>query len=96
MYANILVTGAAGYIGGSIVADFKSSKDEVLRDAHISAAVRSEEQAHALRQLGVDAFCLDLSDEKAATEIVLQHNSMILCMAPTKLDCVANLFKSIS
>jgi len=75
MGANILITGAAGYIGGSLVADFLASKNPVLQEARISASVRSAEQAEALSKLGVNVFRLDLSDEHAVTETVLDNNS---------------------
>lgn len=73
--ANILVTGAAGYIGGSVVADFLASKNEQLVKARIHAAVRTQEQADAWSKLGANVLRLDLSDADAVTAAILSNNS---------------------
>ncbi|KAL9110601.1 MAG: hypothetical protein Q9227_004959 [Pyrenula ochraceoflavens] len=74
MCSNILVTGAAGYIGGSIVADFTNGDKPLIEKERIIAAVRSEEQAKALSGLGIKVLQLDLTDEKAVIETLLHHN----------------------
>ena len=59
--------------GGSLVADFLARKNADIEKAHVIAAVRSEEQAKALSQLGITVLQLDLADEKAVIESLMQH-----------------------
>ncbi|KAI1087270.1 NAD(P)-binding protein [Rostrohypoxylon terebratum] len=71
MAQNILITGAAGYIGGSVLAEFLSRIDSPIKATKLSAAVRTDEQAQRLSKLGVNVIQLDLSDEAAVTSAVL-------------------------
>ncbi|KAF4612842.1 hypothetical protein G7Y89_g15531 [Cudoniella acicularis] len=71
MGSNILITGAAGYLGGSLVADFLASNSTQFRKENITAAVRSEEQAKTLSKLGINVLQLDLTDEKVVVESLL-------------------------
>ncbi|KAH7385157.1 hypothetical protein DE146DRAFT_759424 [Phaeosphaeria sp. MPI-PUGE-AT-0046c] len=86
MVANILVTGAAGYIGGSIVADFTSSNDKLLANANVIASVRSQEQFDALQKAGLDAIKLDLSDEASVIAAVQERNINIIIHAATSIN----------
>ncbi|EXM34254.1 hypothetical protein RAB80_005722 [Fusarium oxysporum f. sp. vasinfectum] len=63
MSRNTLITGAAGYIGGSIVANLLSKHPETTKQ-QVFAAVRTDEQAKALSTLGINVLKLDLSDEQ--------------------------------
>jgi uncharacterized protein YbjT (DUF2867 family) len=47
----------------------------LIKKEHISAAVRTEEQAKALNKLGINVLQLDLTDEKAVVESLLRHQS---------------------
>ncbi|KAF4436611.1 hypothetical protein FACUT_6206 [Fusarium acutatum] len=68
---NVLVTGAAGYIGGSIIADILSRTDETLKGINIFAAARSQDQVDKISKLeGVHAFLVNLQD-KAAVEYAI-------------------------
>ncbi|CAL5871785.1 uncharacterized protein PFLUO_LOCUS6038 [Penicillium psychrofluorescens] len=78
MGSNILITGAAGYIGGSIIADFLASKTTSIGADRLVAAVRSENQANSLSKLGISVLRLDLADEDAVVESVLRHNISIV------------------
>ncbi|KAI1137283.1 NAD(P)-binding protein [Hypoxylon sp. FL0543] len=73
MTHNILITGAAGFIGGSLLAEFVSRTSGPIKDAKISAAVRTEEQAQSLSKLGVNVIQIDLSDEAAVSEAVTRN-----------------------
>lgn len=75
MGANILRTGAAGYIAGPLVADLLASEESSLQQARIKDAGRSQDQAAALLRLGIDVFQLDRSDEKAVAETVVQNDT---------------------
>ncbi|EXM16800.1 hypothetical protein V3481_015715 [Fusarium oxysporum f. sp. vasinfectum] len=63
---NVLVTGAAGYIGGSVIADILSRTDETLKAVNIFAAARSQDQVDKISKLDkVHAFLVDLQDKPA-------------------------------
>ena len=84
MSPNILVTGAAGYIGGSIVADFLASNK--FEKEQVIAAVRSEEQAEAMSELGINVLRPDLSNEKTVVESILRHDISIVIHTASSLD----------
>ncbi|KAF2643543.1 NAD(P)-binding protein [Massarina eburnea CBS 473.64] len=84
MAHNILVTGAAGYIGGSIIADFLTRN--VIPKEHIHAAVRSEEQASALSTLNVNVVRLDLSNEEAILELLTSNSIDIIIHTASAID----------
>ncbi|KAK9779764.1 putative NAD-dependent epimerase/dehydratase domain-containing protein [Seiridium cardinale] len=86
MTSNILITGAAGYIGGSIVADFLSKDNAALGREHIHAAVRSDDQAKALSALGVNVLRLDLTDEKSVVDNLLSHKIRIVIHCASSID----------
>ncbi|KAI9656895.1 MAG: hypothetical protein M1821_003534 [Bathelium mastoideum] len=97
MSPNILITGAAGYIGGSLVADFLASSNTLLDKEHISAAVKSEEQASALSKSGVNVLRLDLTNEKDVVESVLHHkiNIIIHCASSINPSLPLNLVTAL-
>ncbi|KAF2738011.1 NAD(P)-binding protein [Polyplosphaeria fusca] len=71
--ANILVTGAAGYIGGSVLTEFASQTTGPIKGSTLHAAVRTDEQVKAVSGPGVNAIQLDFSNQKAVTEAVLNN-----------------------
>ncbi|KAL2815836.1 hypothetical protein BDW59DRAFT_166649 [Aspergillus cavernicola] len=86
MSSKILITGAAGYIGGSLIADFLSDKNPFISKDQIVAAVRSKEQANALSKLGIPVLQLDLADEKAVIGAILYHNVNIIIHTTSAID----------
>ncbi|KAJ5808690.1 hypothetical protein N7474_009959 [Penicillium riverlandense] len=86
MNTDILVTGAGGYIGGSIVADFASHRGGLLETAKIHAAVRSKEQARSLSKLDVSVLQVDLSDQEALSGYVLRNDIGIIIHTATSID----------
>ena len=59
-----------------MVADFLTRKTTSIDVDRLIAAVRSEDQANSLSNLGVRVIQLDLTDEDTVVESVLSHNSM--------------------
>ncbi|KAF5621439.1 hypothetical protein F25303_12309 [Fusarium sp. NRRL 25303] len=73
---NVLVTGAAGYIGGSVVADILSRTDESLKDINIFAAARSQDQVDKISKLErVHAFLVDLQDKPTVEYAIAKYES---------------------
>ncbi|SPO06578.1 uncharacterized protein DNG_09268 [Cephalotrichum gorgonifer] len=86
MGTNILVTGAAGYIGGSVVTELLAPSNKLVQKENIFAAVRSEEQATALSKLGITVLRLDLTNESAVLGSVLEHNVGIVIHTASSLN----------
>ncbi|KAF9878654.1 NAD dependent epimerase/dehydratase [Colletotrichum karsti] len=74
MSHNILITGAAGYIGGSVLANFLARSSGPIKTANLFAAVRSEEQMEKLANLNVHVVQLDLADERAVKQVVADND----------------------
>ena len=61
--------------GGSLVTDFLANNNTLINKENIIAAVRSEEQAKSLSELGINVLQLDLTDEEAVVESLSRQNS---------------------
>ncbi|KAL6800911.1 hypothetical protein GGI42DRAFT_327151 [Trichoderma sp. SZMC 28013] len=83
---NILITGAAGYIGGSLVVGLLSGESVKFSPGNIHVLVRSEEQAGHFTSLGVNAVQCSLLDEDKITGIVLEKNVDIIIHCASSLD----------
>ncbi|XXG95183.1 hypothetical protein Hte_001443 [Hypoxylon texense] len=97
MSQNILITGAAGYIGGSLLAELVSRQDSPIKTLNFSAAVRSEEQAKSLSKLGVNVVQVDLRDEAAVSEVILRNEIDIVVQTASSRDptLVTHIIKAL-
>ncbi|KAJ5893612.1 hypothetical protein N7495_005303 [Penicillium taxi] len=84
MGSNILITGAAGYIGGSIVADFLARN--TVDAGRLFAAVRTEEQAISLSKLCVHVLQLDLTDKDAVIKSLLAHDIRVVIHTASSIN----------
>ncbi|KAL2871544.1 NAD-dependent epimerase/dehydratase family protein [Aspergillus lucknowensis] len=98
MAPHILVTGAGGYIGGSIAADLLNAKEGFTKGTEIHAAVRSQEQAQSLSGLAVNVAHLDLGDKKLVENYLLSHDIDIVINTATSIDrtVALNLISGLS
>ncbi|KAL5591504.1 hypothetical protein FOVSG1_010393 [Fusarium oxysporum f. sp. vasinfectum] len=79
---NVLVTGAAGYIGGSVITDILSRTDETLKAVNIFAAARSQDQVDKISKLDrVHAFLVDLQDKPAVEYAIAKYEIDISSVA---------------
>ncbi|KAH7117581.1 NAD dependent epimerase/dehydratase family protein [Dendryphion nanum] len=73
----ILITGATGYIGGSILTDLLRTNHRA-KDYVISALVRRADQAKALESKGVNPILFkDLDDSETITRAASEHDIVI-------------------
>ncbi|KAG5799658.1 hypothetical protein H9Q69_001288 [Fusarium xylarioides] len=86
MSQDVLITGAAGYIGGSIIADLLSSKCPEITKNQVFATVRTDEQVKALSTLGVNVLKLDLSDEQAVINEISSHKISVIVHAANSIN----------
>ena len=75
MAHNILITGASGYLGGSLFARLPSAN---LTYGNLYALVRTTEQAEAVKQYGAEPLQFDVSDEQIVQDVVLEKQISIV------------------
>ncbi|KAK7408363.1 hypothetical protein QQX98_009459 [Neonectria punicea] len=74
----ILITGATGYIGGSVLATLLQSTDPNIKTCQISALVRKQDQADALNTKGVNAIVFSgLNDTALIRDVASKHDVVI-------------------
>ncbi|KAF8066914.1 NAD(P)-binding protein [Lyophyllum atratum] len=78
--ADILITGATGYVGGSVLSRFLKRSD--IAFLNITALVRSAEKAEKLKALGVNAV-VGSHDDSALVEKLAAQADVVLSIA----DC---------
>ncbi|KPM35218.1 hypothetical protein AK830_g11351 [Neonectria ditissima] len=74
----ILITGATGYIGGSVLATLLQSTDPNIKTSQISALVRKQDQADALRLKGVNAIVFGGLDDTAHIRDVASKHDVVI------------------
>ncbi|KLU89199.1 hypothetical protein MAPG_08173 [Magnaporthiopsis poae ATCC 64411] len=74
----ILLTGATGYIGGTVLTTLLASSEPAIKGSSISVLVRKEEQAAVLRGLGVNPIIFKgLDDVEALRRAASEHDAVI-------------------
>ena len=76
MSHRILVTGASGYLGGTLLARWADANLPPY-DA-LFALVRSEKQATAVKQYGAEPIIFDVQDEAAVIQAVVANRITIV------------------
>jgi NAD dependent epimerase/dehydratase family len=85
MSHNILITGASGYLGGSLLARWKDAN--LPPYGKLYALVRSEEQAQAVKQYAAEPFLCDLNDhDKLHQSIISNEISIIFFLVDATSD----------
>ncbi|KAF7547805.1 hypothetical protein G7046_g8889 [Stylonectria norvegica] len=98
MATNVLLTGAAGFIGGSLLSDLLAKKDGILKDVKLFAPVRTHEQVRSISTLeGVTVFQLDLADKQAVIDAILDNKVDIVLHQAGAIDSrmAANLLHGL-
>ena len=76
MAPNILLTGVSGYLGGSLLNEWKTSGPK--NHGTISALVRNDEQAKQVAKHGVEPLIISLKDEDAIIEALVDRDISIV------------------
>ncbi|KAM5350137.1 hypothetical protein ACJ41O_006642 [Fusarium nematophilum] len=76
--AKILITGATGYIGGSVLSALLASAYPDIKDSQISALVRKQEQAHLLQEKGINSIVFEGLDQiELVRQVASEHDIII-------------------
>ncbi|KAF2482541.1 hypothetical protein BDY17DRAFT_298706 [Neohortaea acidophila] len=96
-HSKILVTGAAGYVGGSVLSYLKTLESSSIDAGSVIGAVRSEEQVDALTAARFNVQQVNLSDEQAVAELVLRNeiDVVVHCASGLDRDLVVNLIHAL-
>jgi nucleoside-diphosphate-sugar epimerase len=74
----VLLSGASGYIGGTVLHTFLTSSDSTLTNLKFTALTRSQAQADAFRAQGVEPYLFtDLDYSDALTKVASEHDIVI-------------------
>ncbi|KKK20212.1 hypothetical protein ARAM_001734 [Aspergillus rambellii] len=84
MSHNILITGASGYLGGTLLARWTSARLPPYRKLY--ALVRNDKQSEAVKQYGAEPVNLDISDHAALHETIVHHEITIVYFLIDALD----------
>ncbi|KAJ9296294.1 hypothetical protein DTO271G3_5435 [Paecilomyces variotii] len=96
MSHSILLTGASGYLGGTVAARWQSANLPTYKTAY--ALVRTSEQAQAVKQYGFEPLTFDLTDEASVTETILDHEISIVyfLVDSVKSDAQVRIIKALA
>ncbi|CAN9343833.1 unnamed protein product [Alternaria alternata] len=81
----ILITGASGYLGGSLLAQLRNTA--LPGNETIYALVRSQEQAEAVKEYDVLPFTLDLQDEKSVRKNIVDAQIFVVYFLVDAVNC---------
>ncbi|KAH8734050.1 NAD dependent epimerase/dehydratase family protein [Ilyonectria robusta] len=74
----ILITGATGYIGGSVLTTLLESTDANIKTSKISALVRKQDQADLLSAKGVNAILFSGLDDTAVVRDAASKHDVVI------------------
>lgn len=85
MSHSILLTGASGYLGGSLLAQLSRTQLPAHKD--LFALVRSDQQAEQVKKYGAKPLTLDLTNEDATIKSIVDANISIIYFLIDALNC---------
>ncbi|KAL3479830.1 hypothetical protein BJX99DRAFT_62044 [Aspergillus californicus] len=78
MTTNVLVTGATGFIGGSVLAQILSAENPKAKDVAVTALVREKQQAAILAAKGVNAMLFNGLDDTAHLRTIASEFDIVI------------------
>ncbi|KAF4555483.1 Hypothetical protein D9617_2g054440 [Elsinoe fawcettii] len=96
MAHNILITGASGYLGGTLLARWEEA--DLTGYDKLFALVRKPEQADGVKQYGAEPLIFDADDAEAVREAVTSHKITIVyfLIDAFKSDKQVNFIRALS
>ncbi|KAI9152189.1 Glyoxylase B2 [Paramyrothecium foliicola] len=78
---SLLLTGATGFVGGTVLSTFLNSQLEAIKSLQITALVRTSEQSQALADKGVASVILEggLDDVKGLSLLASKYDIVVHC-----------------
>jgi nucleoside-diphosphate-sugar epimerase len=76
MSHNILITGASGYLGGTILARWERARLPPYQKLY--ALVRSEEQGEAVKKYGAKPIFFDIKDEASIRTAIIENQITVV------------------
>lgn len=76
MSHNILITGASGYLGGTLLARWSSAN--LPHYQKLYTLTRTEEQAKAVRQYGAEPLAINLKEEASINKAIVDNKITII------------------
>ncbi|KAI4953629.1 hypothetical protein J4E91_002477 [Alternaria rosae] len=73
---SVLITGASGYLGGSLLAELRNAVLPEHKD--IYALVRSQDQAEAVKKYGAHPLTFTLQDEKSVVKCIVDAQIFVI------------------
>lgn len=76
MARNVLITGASGYLGGTLLARWRAAN--LPPYSTLYALVRTKEQGESVKKYGAEAITFDVNDEAATTAAIINNKISIV------------------
>ncbi|RAL13349.1 NAD(P)-binding protein [Aspergillus homomorphus CBS 101889] len=76
MSHNILITGASGYLGGTILARWSNAK--LPPHNKLYALVKTDEQGEKVKQYGAEPLVANIRDHETMTQLIVDNNITII------------------
>lgn len=76
MSHRILITGASGYLGGTLLARWAAA--DLPAYSKLYALVRTDDQAHAVKDYGAEPLLFDIRDATATRQAIVEHGITIV------------------
>lgn len=96
MSHSILITGASGYLGGTLLARWKSANLPPYKKLY--ALVRTSDQANAVKQYGAEPTTFDTKDEVDTKEFIVANKvTIVFCLIDAmRSESQVNFIKALA